>query len=407
MKSGIVRKTTSYIMAVPMNDLDVDSPELVYDRIKANEEFDLKEISFDDKNQCPMLTITYENTDYVVDVNIEPLNIRPDFILCYPLSEESVKRLKQAKLAITTSVTFDDPVKSYHFQIKLIHCILPDKAAVIDLNTERIFSPEWISFAANLPVSPGPAYLFSVNVVPQQNSVWIHTHGLNRCGFVELEILDVPLSKVNLCASVLSIIASKAISENNLSNEEEPFEIAKIHDGQPFQIAWKPYKKALEDYTSDIPGADATRTPEHNYMNAAVYYYNNDTSSLVKITQVEDIDLDKAFIKITDDETNRMCTLAQGTIPSLKKACALENASALVKIKLETAEDAAVNNEHIWADVDKITDDSVYCSLIQNSLYAQDISENDKIKTDLRNITDWVVKINDNRVTPDSAFLIQ
>lgn len=406
MKSGTVRKTTSYIMAVPDNDMDVDSPELVYDRIRACDEFELKTISFDDRNQCPMVTITYDNTDYVVDINIEPLNIRPDFIICFPLSQKSIKRLKQAKLAITTSMTFEDSLKSYHFQIKLIHCILPNKAAVIDLNTERILSPEWVSFAAGLPVSPGPNYLFSINVVPQKNSVWIHTHGLNRCGFIELEILDVPLNKVDLYASVLNIAANRALSDNNLSSEGQPFEITKFDDSESFEIAWKPFKTALKDYSSDIPGANETRTKEHNFMNAAIYYYDHSSSDLVKLTELENIELDRAYIKLSDAETDRMCTLAQGTIPALKKACSLEHAKALVKIKLAAADDTGVNNEHIWATVDKITDDSVYCSLIQNSLYAQDISENDKIKTDLRNITDWAVTINNNRVTPDCAFLI-
>ena len=49
MRSGIIRKTTSYIMGVPMNDMDINTPQMIYDRINSSDEFELKNISFDDK----------------------------------------------------------------------------------------------------------------------------------------------------------------------------------------------------------------------------------------------------------------------------------------------------------------------------------------------------------------------
>ena len=68
MRSGIIRKTTSYIMGVPMNDMDINTPQMIYDRINSSDEFELKNISFDDKNICPMVTVGYRDMEFLVDL---------------------------------------------------------------------------------------------------------------------------------------------------------------------------------------------------------------------------------------------------------------------------------------------------------------------------------------------------
>ena len=86
MKSGIVKKTTSYIMGIPMNDADVNTPEMVYERIRASEEFELLKVEFDDKNICPMVTVGYRDMEFLVDIRIESVDaIAPDFMFCHPI----------------------------------------------------------------------------------------------------------------------------------------------------------------------------------------------------------------------------------------------------------------------------------------------------------------------------------
>ena len=70
MKSGIIKKTTSYIMGIPMNDADIDTPDLIYNRIKASDEFELKDTGFDNRNMCPMVTVGYKDMEFVVDLKI-------------------------------------------------------------------------------------------------------------------------------------------------------------------------------------------------------------------------------------------------------------------------------------------------------------------------------------------------
>ena len=115
MKSGKIKKTTSYIMAIPMNDKDIDTPQMVYDRINAHDEFELKETSFDDKNMCPMVTVVYKGQQYIVDIKIEPVNITPDFMFCHDMPDECIKKMKKAKIGITTGNTIRTSVPAHLF----------------------------------------------------------------------------------------------------------------------------------------------------------------------------------------------------------------------------------------------------------------------------------------------------
>ena len=120
MNTAKIRKTTSYIMAVPMKDMDINTPQMIYDRINDSDEFELENISFDDKNVCPMLTVVYNGLEYIVDVKVETLQIDPDYIFCHPMPDECIRTLKKAKIGLTVSITFsDDIINSYFFQIKL------------------------------------------------------------------------------------------------------------------------------------------------------------------------------------------------------------------------------------------------------------------------------------------------
>ena len=137
MKSGIIKKTTSYIMGIPMNEADIDTPELVYNRIKASDEFELKEINFDDKNICPMVTVGYKEMEFIVDLKIEPVSaISPDFMFSHPVPDECVKQIKQANNGLTVSITFnDDILASHHFQLKLLNCIIPEDDKVFPMSS--------------------------------------------------------------------------------------------------------------------------------------------------------------------------------------------------------------------------------------------------------------------------------
>lgn len=409
MKSGKIKKTTSYIMAIPMNDKDIDTPQMVYDRINANDEFELKETSFDDKNMCPMVTVVYKGQQYIVDIKIEPVNITPDFMFCHDMPDECIKKMKKAKIGITTSLTFtDDIMESYHFQLKFLNCIIPDKAAVVDFNTHRIFSPLWIKSVAVSSVSPGPNYVFSVNMLRDKNNLhWVYTYGLNRCGFYELEVLNTEKEDVNFCASVLNITANKALADNEFPNESEPMEIAVLNDGQALNVTWKNWKDEIKSYPEGTLGTGNTRVKDRCLFNGMLYIYPpGKTKKPCRANEFAVVDMENAIVKVSEKETARMEALATETISKFAKVMTMPEAKGIVKIKINTENEKQAGYEHIWAEVDQIGVNEVFATVLHDSLYSDQVKKGDRIQTEFESITDWRAIVDGKDITPDRAFLV-
>jgi len=413
MKSGKAEKTTSYMMAVPVKDSDIEVPQLVYDRISASEEFELLEISFNDYFMCPMVRVKYRDTEFNVDLKIETISIPDDFMLAHPLSVDSMKAMKKAKIGLTTAITFSDDVcASYHMQLKLLECVLPQKAAVVDFNTHKILSPEWVRGAAAAKTAPGPSYLFSVNVMPYKNDIcWVYTFGLNRCGIVELEALDVQKEDADFCASLISLASLKAVCGNDIPEEMKPYEIATDgNTGKKVFVAWKFWLDAMGEYPEDTPGTGNTRPRERLFHNGVILLYpDGDTEKEpVKLNEAAQFDLSKLMVEFPAKEMIRQQELAQETIRYFAKALAAPEAQGVVKIRLGSSADTEdeMNFEFIWAKVDHITEDTVYCTSLNSSVFSDEVTTGEKVSADIASIADWVVNVKGNRIAPDMAFAL-
>lgn len=410
MRSGKIKKTTSYIMGIPMNDLDINVPQLVYDRISESDEFELIEVSFDDKNMCPMVTVGYKDEKYVVDLKIEPTKaITSDFVFSHPMPDECIKKMKQSQIGITVSMTFgENIIESHHFQLKLLDCILPEKAAVVDFNTKRILSPVWIKSVAKSEAAPGPNYIFSVNVLTDDDkSSWIFTKGLNRCGFMELEVLRAAESDIDFYASTINIAANKAISENVFPEEMAPFEIATFENGKKLSVTWRYWKGEMEVHPKETLGTGKRRPSEQSMFNGILYIWpvNSKGKKAVRANEITGVSMENILVEVCAEETKRIEKLAAQTIPALIKGMSYGGAKALVKIKISTGEENKF--EHIWAEADEIGITEVYCTSIHDSVYSNEVKKGEKISTEVSNITDWVINLRGKRIAPDNAFLIE
>lgn len=419
MKSGMIKKTTSYIMSIPMNDMDIDQPQMVYDRIKESEEFELKEISFDDKNICPMVTVGYRGMEFVVDLKIEPVSaISSDFMFVHQLPTECLKKVKQAQIGLTTSITFtDDILASHHFQLKLLNCIVPEAAAVVDFNTRRIFSPVWLKNTAASSVAPGPSFIYSINVAHDaENSkdgtdrAWVFTQGLNRCGFMELEVINAEENNIDFYATTISVASNKAITEFVFPAEMEPFEVGSLEDGNKLTVSWRFWKGEMERFQSGILGTGKRRPDSQSMFNGILFICPNDgkTKKPVRANEVKPFSLEKLVIEYSPEETERIARLAAETLPHFIKGFAMPKSKGIVKIKMDAgkADDGLANYEYIWAEVDNIDNEKVYCTAVHGTLFSEEITASEKFQTSIENISDWLLNLNGHRVAPDNAFLV-
>ena len=418
MKSGIIKKTTSYIMGIPMNDADIDTPDLIYNRIKASGEFELKDTGFDNRNMCPMVTVGYKDMEFVVDLKIEPVSaVSPDFMFSHPVPDECMKQIKQAKVGLTVSLNFnDDILASHHFQLKLLNCIIPETAAVVDFNVRRIFSPVWLKQVAASEVSPGPAYIYSINIAAdRENSkegdgrAWVFTQGLNRCGFMELEVINAAEKNIDFYATSISIAANKAITERTFPGEMEPFDVASLEEGKKLTVSWRYWKGEMGVFPDGVLGAGNRRPKAQNMFNGILFIAPNDGSEkkLVRANEVTPFSLEKAVIEYSTEESKRIATLAKETLPNFVKGFAVPGAKGIVKIRMNTPEGSDSDVEYVWAEVDGIDGDTVYCAAVHDALFSEEIKANEKFQISISEIADWLLNIRGSRVAPDNAFLVK
>ena len=183
-------KPKSYMFAVPAQPRDVENLELILERLHTAGAFQL--LSEHMEEETLYLKINYEGELYSAEVY--PSNFAlPELYRCQHLFPDvDAEAVQAAEFGLAVEMEFGtNPLISYHLQLKLIYALLPDLLAVLDDSSEKILSGRWAVLAAQSTVPPAPRYLFTAQAVSgEDDCVWLHTHGLNRCGRPELEVLN-------------------------------------------------------------------------------------------------------------------------------------------------------------------------------------------------------------------------
>ncbi|MCI0675029.1 MAG: DUF4026 domain-containing protein [Phycisphaerales bacterium] len=92
-----------------------------------------------------------------------------------------------------------------------------DAPAILDPITQKWFvRQELADLIASPPAEPDVEILWTIQAVAdhsgnENGERWLHTHGLWRCGVAELEMLEVPTSRMGPAGALLNEIAIKAL----------------------------------------------------------------------------------------------------------------------------------------------------------------------------------------------------
>ena len=293
---GTIKKQPSLMMVVPINVENIINPEFIYYNLKNSKEFDKVYFYFNEKKKQPGIKIKYDGDEYNISFCIENFNINQNFFnLTHCISQKNIDALRKAPLGVMTSMIFgSSPVKSYFLQLKVLNCIAPDSAGIIDFSAEKIYSPIWANMACESSAAPSLTYIYSIQAVSDNKNVWLHTHGLKRCGFLELEILASSKKNYISHSDMLNEMAISVISNNNLPNELEPIFVASLPSGEVIVNTWLSYKKGIKMYEKNILGSGKNRKHFHDKNSALIFNYPN-KSYYKKNTPVKISDLDDNF----------------------------------------------------------------------------------------------------------------
>ncbi|MBQ6017382.1 MAG: DUF4026 domain-containing protein [Clostridiales bacterium] len=403
----------SFMIVIPKNRSVMDDPKGFLDNLAANEHINIKNVDMEEERGL-VINLEVDGKPHQInvfptDVEVPPI-VRPEHVF----SEEEYQLIDEARSGIVVNMDFDEEnARCFHDQLRIIDAMFPDILAVLDCPAEKLLSGVWVSLAAQSDTPPSPRYLFTVQAISGDNDeVWLHSHGLKRCGMYELEIL---CSDSEMCNEHYKIIESFAFQM--IENEEafEPGEavfVAQISRSYVVCTAVD-WKEALKFYPEATLGTEEDRDDEvHSEDTYVLMMYNNPDAEKAK--QYSKIQLINPHLKnnpmflFSNSETERMRSLAVERIPYMKMGFENKDNKVIVKIGLLTDKeywkDDKPQREHIWFELKEVKEDSVVAELTQEPYYVSGIKPGDTGTYPFSDITDWLIYTKDGNITPDDAY---
>ncbi len=232
--------------------------------------------------------------------------------------------------------------------------------------------------AAETAVPPALSYLFSIQAVADnEHSAWLHSHGLYRCGYPEVEALNVPHDRVPMVGEILSCFAETILDRGGFPPEDQPVCLARISEEELLLVSWRRWENCMEEYPAD--GLGVGKNPIYN---------------------------------LSTEETERMQALAVERLDWLRKGLTLPDAKAIVKMGLDQDEDRAEEDdfyngkEHIWMEVQTLKEDTVVAQLINEPYFIRALHMGDELEVELSRLTDWRLFARERQITPDEVYLL-
>lgn len=410
LRSGTVDKVPSRMIAVPPNEEYPIDRDTVLSRLH-----DTDEITVLSKEP---LRVKFHDCEYEANLADVGLSFPPDAPALGDLSETERQCVVSASHGVGVEMVFgDNNMDSFHLQIKLMQMVVPELAAVIDDNASRMFSGRKVSAMASSHVAPSPNNMFVVHVVNESKvskSVWIHTHGLTRCGTIELEILGATLNNYDVFGNVLDNIAQRLIGDNCFIDEMEPKLVGAASDNRDIVITWERSEWALKDFPKNILGGINDRDDEHSINMGVIYLYENDDDvmhgKLTPILQWEEALSENAIFYKSTEETQRMRALALERVEDMRRLYNRLGDDKTLLIKVGLTPDPEYDfddgqHEYIWFRADELREDGFTATLTQDAFYVKGMVEGVQRDYAYDDIVDWRLSTPEMLFTPDNIYL--
>ncbi len=400
----------SYMMVVP-KDIDDDILKNGAKRLEKSKEIIVNKTNFGINGTIEM-DITYEDEDYSIGFFLGEINV-PDYYLHRNMffTEEEKEELLAARKAITIFMKFrDDAKKSYHLQLKLATTLVPDLIGILDESAEKMLPKKWVSMAASSKVLPSSKDLFCVQAVQgDDQKVWLHTHGLCRCGITELEILDSDQEHYQQHYNLLNTYAMYLIDKKDkVDSIRDSVYIGRLINGYPVVVTCRSWVDGLGEYKKLNLGNAKDRENGHNSKTSILFLYQSEEDEnnqvLSKVSVYDKLWGDNPLFFFSDEETIRMSDLARERFDYVKEGFKDKENEILIKVALPLKEEG--NFEHIWFELLEIKGKKFKGKLTQEPYDVPDMHTGDEAWYTIDDITDWIIYTPTVAVSPGNAYLL-
>lgn len=406
-------KTISYMVAIPKREEDIHDIAGMLNRFNSTAGIRLLSHEFEEVLE---LTLEVEGSEYTAKVVPVELKIPEMYRIQHFFPDVDIEAVENAGTGLEVAVEFgEDALASYHAQLKILHALLPETVAVIDDSSEKILSGRWVALAAESSVPPAPRYIYTVQAVAgeEEDCVWLHSHGLNRCGLPELEILNSTKEMYQSHYNVIETMANRMLELLEPLEPKEPLFVARMTEEIPMVATLVEWQEAVEHYPEDMLGGKADREAGHNENTCAIFVYPThedvEKKNYAPVCIFDEYMEANPIYMISTEETERMKRLAGERMDYMLKAFENKENKIIVKIGLKIDEefrDEQNQWEHIWFELLEPLEGKLRCRLTQEPYYVKDMHEGSEGIYPFDQITDWLIFTKERRITADDVYLL-
>ena len=402
----------SYMMVIPEdNDFEI-LPKDIIKKIKGMKEVTFKDHYFDQDVNTLFVELKYHEEEYKIGFfsggfSLPEIYINPSFYF----NEKELEKLKDAKTALTIFMEFSKKAKeSFHLQLKIATTLVPNLIGLVDESAERLLPAKWATIAANSTVTPGPSDMFNIHAVySESGEVWMHTHGLCRCGLTELEILKSNKDNYKIHYNLINTFASYIIDKNGEYNPRKEIAFLGVLSNQnPIVAICKSWTEALSYYKKLELGGIEDREGAHNTRTSPIFLYKTEEDMKQdKLSKVTDYDKewgDNPIFFFSDEETLRMKTLAMERFDYVKDA--FKDKDNKLSIKIGLPFDNGESYEHIWFELVEFKGKKFKAKLTQEPYNISDMHVGDEEWFTVEDVTDWIIFTPKFEISPKNTYLL-
>ena len=328
----------------------------------------------------------------------------------YPTKSEQEKLLNA-----TTSITFcmgfnSNPKKSFHLQLKIIYSIVPNLISIIDESAEKLLPRNWVKITTSSNATPPADNLYTIQAISAENGeVWLHTHGLARCGVPEIDILKTNKENYNVHYNLLSAYASYLLDNPKFEPSYAPIHLGFFTNDDPIIATSVSWTIALHEYSDLSVGNIDDREHEHNSKRNVIFVYtskdNIDNQSLTRVSDINSKWSQNPLFFISKEETNIRTIIAKERFNYVKQLSKDKNNDIIIKIALPV--DGGKNYEHIYFRLIEFIGDKFRATLLQEPYADLGIHTGYEGTYSVEDVSDWAIYTPDTTITPTTAYILE
>ncbi len=400
----------SFMLAIPDKDYKWSRTDII-NKISEIPNVKVEDNYFYNETQTLKVNLKYDDKEYEIGIYQRKFTM-PDIYInsSFQLSNEEIEELKNATQVITIFMKFTDDIKkSFHLQLKIAVNIVPNLIGLIDESAEKLIPAKWAQLASSSQVTPGPNDIYSVHAVYNKSGeVWLHTHGLCRCGLTELEILKSNQENYKNHCDLINAFACFIIDKNKTFNPQEgSAHIGLLPNNKQIIVTCKSWVEAINKYNHLNLGGINDRKNGHNTKTSPIFIYKSKediNNKLSYVTEYDELWGDNPIFFLSNEETDRMKMLARERFNYVKKASKDKNNEILIKVGLKTTKEN--ESEHIWFELIEFKGNKFKAKLTQEPYLVDNIKVGDEKWFTIDDVTDWIIYTPKMEIKPNNVYLL-